>query len=171
MTSMPFRERVVALVAIAASLVAPAAVQAKDIRGTPGPDVLEGWGLGENDTIHGLGGDDAIRGLGGHDRVFGGAGNDWLRGDPRKDLVVGGPGNDRVGGGGSDDVLRGGQGDDVLHPGLGDDIVRGGPGDDLVKAGGDVHVDRIRCGSGWDIVILDGGDRAGASCEVLIRLS
>jgi Ca2+-binding RTX toxin-like protein len=167
------------LAAAVASLAGPAAVAAKDIRGTAGPDVLSGWCCGDDDTIEGLGGDDVIRGLGGDDRLFGGAGRDWVRGDPDRDLVAGGPGDDRVGGGGSDDVLRGGPGDDILHPGLGDDVVRAGPGDDVVNVDGDaprpwrprrIHVDRVHCGGGWDIVVLDAPDVAGPSCEVLIRV-
>ena len=167
-----------ALLAVAlAAMAGPSRVHARDIDGTSGPDTLGGWCCGQDDTIRGLQGADEIRGLGGHDRVHGGAGDDWVRGDPNRDLVAGGPGDDRVGGGGSDDVLRGGLGDDWLHPGLGDDVVRGGPGDDVIDAAGDaprawrprrVHVDRIHCGGGWDLVVLDVADVADLSCEALV---
>jgi hypothetical protein len=91
------RHAAIAVVALVACLAAPPAAAARDIRGTSGPDRLEGTGFDGSDTIHALGGDDWVRGYGGHDRLF--------------------------------------------------------------------------CGGGWDLVVLDGPDVADPNCESLIRTS
>ena len=93
------------VVAVLASLMLALAgpAEAKQIRGTKGPDRIVGTGKG--DVIKALRGNDRVRGRGGRDRLVGGRGADRLLGgrgadrlnavDGRRDrLVSGGPGKD-----------------------------------------------------------------------------
>lgn len=105
-------------------------------------------------------GDDRVRARGGHDRV------DTAYG---RDFVDAGPGNDVVHTHGNDDRLIGGTGVDHLLPGDGEDVVSAGPGRDAVVTNGDGRVDRIRCGTGLDIVQADRADRVARDCEVIRR--
>jgi Ca2+-binding RTX toxin-like protein len=74
------------------------------IRGTPGPDHLQGnaknniiCGLGGNDVIRGRGGDDILVGGAGQDRLYGGAGDDEIFArDGYRDEIYGGPGTDTL---------------------------------------------------------------------------
>jgi Ca2+-binding RTX toxin-like protein len=86
-----------------------------DIRGTDGPDRLQG--TANNDEIRGEGGNDVLIGL---------AGNDRLRGDDGNDTLSGGAGNDRLRGDHGNDILTGGVGSDrfIFNLQGGDDIVR-----------------------------------------------
>ncbi|MGH8823013.1 MAG: ExeM/NucH family extracellular endonuclease [Jiangellaceae bacterium] len=82
------------------------------IRGTDGPDVING--TNKSDVIMGLGGDDVIRGGNAEDVICGGGGDDTLRGENAADVLLGGFGDDVLSGGNGDDVLIGGPGEDVL---------------------------------------------------------
>jgi Ca2+-binding RTX toxin-like protein len=112
------------------------------LRGTPGPDVI--CGFGGNDRIYGFGGDDILLGGEGNDRIYGGDGDDRAMGGPGRDLIngnlgvdvlEGGDDRDTINGGGQDDVIRGGEGNDLLNGGSHDDLIFGGPGNDRILAG------------------------------------
>jgi len=104
------------------------------INGTPGRDELDGSAGG--DLIDGAGGRDRIRGLAGDDCLTGGLGRDRVSGD---------------------------DGADRLHGGAGRDRLRGAAGDDRIDARGK-GPDRVRCGPGRDVALLDPRDRA-RGCE------
>ena len=92
---------------------------AQDIRGTFGPDNLEG--SNQKDRIYGLGAKDTLRGLGGNDDCYGGSGFD---------VIDCGDGNDRIDGGFGEDDLSGGLGNDKILAADGrEDQVDCGPGD------------------------------------------
>ncbi len=126
--------------------------------GTDGRDQITGRDT--RDVILSGAGDDRVRARGGHDRV------DTAYG---RDFVDAGPGNDVVHTHGNDDHLLGGSGVDHLLPGDGEDIVSAGPGRDAVVASGDGRVDRIRCGTGLDLVQADRADRIARDCEIIRR--
>ena len=116
---------------------------ARELRGTPRPDELQGGDRG--DLILALGGADRVRGRRGHD------------------CLVGGSGGDRLLGGKGDDRLTGGRGDDRLDGGPGRNAYDAGPGDDRIKARNGQR-ERVRCGSGNDWVRADPEDRL-RGCE------
>ena len=138
-----------------------------DLVGTDAGDRLEG--TAGNEHAAGYAGDDEVLAFGGADCVAGGLGNDRIH------L---GPGDDEASGGIGADHLYGGPGDDVLVPGLGPDHVDGGEGHDLLRdergdvqpdvlIGGEGHdviravdfsADRIECGPGYDVAIVDAFD-------------
>jgi hypothetical protein len=67
------------------------------------------------------------------------------------------------------DVLRGGPGHDRLWGGMGRDRVVGGAGNDRINVV-DWAKDRVRCGSGRDVVFADEVDTiAGGGCEQVRR--
>ena len=161
--------------------------------GGGGNDVMSG-GAG-NDRISGGGGNDRLNGGDGDDRLSGGFGDDRLSGGRGNDRLAGGFGNDRLAGGMSNDVLDGGTGNDLmdggtgtdkLAGGLGSDKIKGGPGSDTIVGGpgkdtvnggpgndrivaGDGLVDKITCGTGYDIVTADKDDKVAKDCEVVRR--
>jgi hypothetical protein len=92
-------------------------------------------------------------------RVVGTSGADLLRGTTKRDVIQGKGGNDR---------LRGLAGNDVLNGGGGRDVLLGGAGDDRLEAR-DGSQDRLTCGSGRDVAIVDPADKAGPDCEVVRR--
>ena len=126
--------------------------------GTDGRDRITGRDT--RDVILSGAGDDQVHARGGHDRV------DTAYG---RDFVDAGPGNDVVHTHGNDDRLIGGSGVDHLLPGDGEDVVSAGPGRDAVVANGDGRVDRIRCGTGLDVVEADRADRVARDCEIIRR--
>jgi hypothetical protein len=105
-----------------------------------------------------------------------GPGNDKLEVRGRVQVgAVGGPGADAISGSSRDDYLRGGSrgdvlkgrsGDDELIANRGPDSARGGVGDDrLVLADAD-RDERIGCGRGDDVALVDRGlDPAPHGCE------
>jgi TolB protein len=93
------------------------------------------------DRIEGTSAEDLICGLGAADRIGGRDGADTL---------FGGPGADRIDGGGGADVLVGESGADVI----------------LARDG---RPDRIACGSGRDVAIVDRRDRIVGGCELVRR--
>jgi hypothetical protein len=151
----------------------------------PGPTgLLRPAGSGEDELqgdsarnpLVGFGGDDELSGGDGEDHLHAGAGDDSLSGGDHADLLHGRRGDDRsLGGDGSDDVL-GGKGDDFSHGGDGGDQVfddqgadhlRGGRGNDRFWAH-DGDRDRIDCGPGEDIALIDRRDVA-SDCEHVYR--
>jgi hypothetical protein len=123
-----------------------ASVPGSVIAGDDGPNTLVSGGPGV--TLRGLGGDDVL------------VGSDY------GETLEGGAGRDR---------LTGGFGDDVLDPGAGSDTVDGDrQADDGFAAGNDRvtardgEIDRIGCGIGADVAVLDPDDVADA-CEQVDR--
>jgi Ca2+-binding RTX toxin-like protein len=149
------------------------------IRALAGPDVLAG-GLGR-DFIHAGLGDDVSAGQ---------AGRDVMAGGPADDRQDGGPGNDRIFANRGVDESWGGPGDDVLWAMARKDVVpgpdgavdtvadtlHGGAGDDRFRTR-DGEGDRIDCGDGRDVAVLDTVDvivdataeNAIGSCELVHR--
>jgi len=119
----------------------------RELRGTRGPDVLNGGSGG--DLILGLGGADLERGRGG---------DDCLVGDADRDRLLGGDGYDR---------LTGGRGADRLEGGGGRNAYDAGPGNDRVDARNGRR-ETVICGSGEDRVRADAADHL-VGCEHLIR--
>jgi len=126
---------------------APSASCASELSGTAGRDRLQGTdaselirGLRGRDRISGRGGDDCLYGNKGRDRIHGGAGDDFIHAGNARDRVIGGPGADRI---------------------------KSGSGDDKVKAR-DGEADRITCGKGRDLAVVDRADRV-RGCERVRR--
>jgi hypothetical protein len=111
--------------------------------GTPGPDVICGFGgndfidgRGGNDKLLGGAGRDQLRGGRGRDRLSGGPGGDGLWGGPDGDRLIGGPGKDRMfGQGGPDSLLARDGRRDMLSGGPGKDTVSRDRRDDVAGAG------------------------------------
>jgi Tol biopolymer transport system component len=102
---------------------------------------------------------DSLVGTDGTDGIYGFRGDDRIRAGGRPDYLEGGPGDDLLDGGRSDDRLYGGPGHDRLYGGLGFDAI----------VANDGSKDRVRCGSGYDIVWADRGDAVARDCELVIR--
>ena len=146
----------VILLGLAATVVFAAAATAARldvIRGTDGPDNLNGTASG--DLIYGKGGNDDVRAHDGNDVVYAGQGNDVVRGGPGNDAVFGGAGND------------------VIWPGAGADVQFGGPGNDVLHAlANDNQIDILDCGRGYDVASVIEHDPVRLhACEQVIRLS
>jgi hypothetical protein len=119
---------------------------AREIRGTVGPDVLNG--NSGDDLILGFSGDDRERGRGGDDCLVGGEGRDRL---------LGGSGYDRLTGGSGADLLEGDRGHNAYDAGSGDDQVYARNG----------RRETVLCGPGNDRVRADATDRLVA-CEHVV---
>jgi Ca2+-binding RTX toxin-like protein len=65
-----------------------------------------------------------------------------------------------------DDDICGDQGDDDLAGNAGNDVVVGGPGNDKINVR---HhgLDKVRCGSGHDVVKASRNDKVASNCEVV----
>ena len=144
-------------------------------RGSAGRDVLLGTRFGDrllgrsgHDTLLARRGNDCLNGGAGADRGFGERGNDRLIGGGGRDRLVAGAGRDRLWGNGAADRLFGGPGRDNLSGGLGRDVLLGGPGPDRILAR-DGRQDRIRCGTGRDLVKADSRDNVERGCERVVR--
>ena len=169
------------------------------IRGTDGPDVLNGTSY--TDIITGLAGDDELLGRDGEDRLSGGAGGDTVLGgklgdrleggygadlliggfepDPPThvdDTLFGGPGPDDLRGGPGPDILSGDVGNDVLRGGPDADTLFGGPGNDRIFASGDPRDDSgrpvrdiVRCGAGRHDVAFVDRQDRVSGCETIHR--
>jgi Ca2+-binding RTX toxin-like protein len=164
------------------------------IAGTAAGDFL--LGLGGDDRIQGLAGDDCLFGGNGRDRLSGGQGADYASGEAAADRISGGEGRDRLDGGAGADRISGGNAADTIAGGAGPDRISGGSGVDRINggAGGDVisggsgrdniagaqgrdrinvsrgSLDRVRCGSGRDVVRADRRDRVARDCEIVTRV-
>jgi hypothetical protein len=113
---------------------------ARDLRGTPGPDVLDGGDRG--DLIFALGGADRVRGNRGHDCIVGGRGDDRLLGGKGDDRLTGSKGADRMDGGPGRNAYDAAAGADRIKARNGQrELVRCGPGEDWVRADSN---DRLR---------------------------
>jgi Tol biopolymer transport system component len=115
------------------------------------------------DVIVGSTGADTIDGRGGNDRICGRGGRDDVRGGRGSDRLLGGAGNDRLRGGRGNDLLEGAAGNDAIDGRAGRDRIVGGSGDDTVPTAGTFR-DRVDCGLGRDVVIVDPLDRV-LRCE------
>jgi Ca2+-binding RTX toxin-like protein len=151
------------------------------------------------DKIFGGSGNDALKGGDSRDRMYGGPGNDTSEGENGNDRMAGGTGDDVQNGGEGNDTIYanlgndtsyGGNGNDRLwalargdvHPGpngevdQAGDALDGGPGNDVFRTR-DGEVDRITCGDGFDLALLDTvdvitdatPDNLNGSCERVIR--
>jgi Ca2+-binding RTX toxin-like protein len=156
------------------------ATSARDVHaGSARTDVVHG-GLGD-DLLGGASGNDCLYGQQGADRLFGGAGDDVLIGGGGDDALVGEAGadkldgafgRDRLSGGRGDDTLLGGAGGDRLSDHAGRDTLSGGGGNDRIdardaSAAGRIGRDTVRCGTGFDLAIVDAGDRVASDCELV----
>ena len=161
------------------------------ILGLSGDDLLHG-GKGGFDCLFGGNGKDTMDGYTLGDVLAGGRGADLLTGGSGADLVKGGPGNDflcenleedlnqeacgfpydsyssygRIGYPDRDRLL-GGPGNDRIQADYGRDLIAGGPGRDRIFSRDDAR-DRVRCGSGRDVVLADPVDRV-SGCEIVKR--
>ena len=130
-------------------------------------------GTRKRDRITGSRDGDRILGGAGNDRLWGGAGPDCVFGQGGNDLLSGGSGDDVLEGGAGADRLTGGPGRNQLRGGAGRDVLRGGPEADRLDAGtgNDTVVskdrarDRVVCGKGRDVALVDRLDRVSRSCE------
>jgi len=93
---------------------------------------------------------------------------DRLTGTTAGDRMLGLAGNDVLKGLAGDDCLTGGAGRDRLIGGAGKDQLVGGAGPDTVRAR-DRVADRVTCGAGRDVAVVDKVDRVGKDCEVIRR--
>jgi len=119
------------------------------------------------DACRGAAGDDDLEGAGGDDLLDAGAGDDRLFGRFGADRLLGGVGDDELEGGRGRDRLDGGPGRDQLNGGFDADRLTGGDGDDrLVARGG--GTDRVDCGRGVDVAVVDSRDRV-RGCERVDR--
>jgi hypothetical protein len=125
-------------------------------------------GSRDGDRILGGAGGDRLTGGGGPDCVFGQAGDDVLSGGAGDDLLEGGTGGDRLSGGAGHNQLRGGAGRDVVRGGPETDRLDAGAGNDLVVSA-DKSPDRVACGKGRDVAVVDKRDRVSRSCERVKR--
>lgn len=134
------------------------------ILGLGGADSLDG-GRGA-DCVDGGSGNDRIAGGIGSDRVIGDGGNDTLRGDLDNDIISGGSGNDKISGGAGADRLNGGVGRDILSGNYGADRIDAGRGNDIINIATQGPPASAKCGSGNDIIRLNGKERRRISgCE------
>lgn len=132
--------------------------------GTGGPDRLTGLGKGPNQT-RGLGGGDTINGGFGTDCLAGEGGDDEIRGGTQGDLIEGGAGDDKLLGTGLRSLGR--SGNDTLVGGPGEDIISASDGADRILAH-DGGRDRIDCGPGQDVALVDDVDIVSRCEHVLV---
>jgi polysaccharide deacetylase/hemolysin type calcium-binding protein len=89
-----------------------------------------------------------------------------VQGGPEAETLIGTRKADRIFGRGGDDRLVGGPGNDLLVGGPGRDTIIGGPGADRISAA-DGEPDKIDCGPGRDVAVVDRLDTVAADCEVV----
>jgi Ca2+-binding RTX toxin-like protein len=144
------------------------------VRGTAGPDQIAAFSPGLR--VLGLAGADRLFGAGGGG-LYGGPGDDLIRAGRSRDQSSGGAGDDEIVGGIGRDYIRGGAGADRLRGSRGNDRIDAGPGGDSVFGGdgGDVlrtrdgERDRVSCGRGADVAIVDRVDTVSRTCERVQR--
>ncbi len=152
---------------------------AKVLTGTAGEDRLVG--TDRNDRLDGRGGEDSLKGRRATDRLKGSRGADRLKGNRGNDRLWGGHGADTLNGGEGNDVLRALERADVTPGPNGEvdtvaDTLDGGNGNDLFRTR-DGESDKITCGAGTDVALLDPVDvitdaspaNLNGSCEVVRR--
>lgn len=93
---------------------------------------------------------------------------DTLNGTPQADRLLGLGGNDTLAGREAGDHLLGGGGEDKVRGGLGTDTMRGEAGADVLLAR-DGAIDRVDCGGGIDVAVVDSADKVAANCEDVER--
>jgi peptidoglycan/xylan/chitin deacetylase (PgdA/CDA1 family) len=98
--------------------------------------------------------------------VQGGPAPETLVGTAKADQIFGRGAGDSLFGRAGNDRLIGGPGDDSINGGTGRDTILGGPGDDRILAD-DGYPDKINCGPGWDVAVVDELDTVAANCEVV----
>jgi Ca2+-binding RTX toxin-like protein len=142
------------------------------VAGGPGADLLiPGPGIGPN-TISGGPGIDTVsyenRAANRPVQISldntandGQAGLDRIAGDVENER--GGRGNDTIVGDGGSNLLEGGQGNDLIDGRGGLDFLDGGSGNDRLLAR-DGHQDRVACGEGNDVAVVDAFDSVDG-CE------
>jgi RTX calcium-binding nonapeptide repeat (4 copies) len=91
-------------------------------------------------------------------------------GTPRADRLVGTVRADTIRGLAGADTLVGLGGPDFLEGGPGRDALDAGAGNDRVAVSYDGAADRVRCGSGSDVVAADAADSVAADCELVGRM-
>jgi Ca2+-binding RTX toxin-like protein len=162
--------RTTIIVAASALAIVPSAALAATIQGDDGGERLTGTRF--TDTINGGAGNDRIAGLAGDDQLAGGPGNDRIFANLGRDTSYGGAGDDDLWALARGDVQPG-PGGAVDQTG---DTLDGGPGDDRFHTR-DGEVDRITCGDGYDVALLDRVDvitdatptDLNGSCEKVVR--
>jgi hypothetical protein len=92
-----------------------------------------------------------------------------IEGTERGEHLLGTQRSDSIFGRGGNDTLAGAAGGDFLSGGRGRDVVDGGPGNDRLVVQYDGSRDRVRCGSGLDIVNADLSDTVSTDCETVAR--
>ena len=100
-------------------------------------------------------------------RKIGDSGPDFLSGTSEGDRIKGKGGDDNLRGKAGDDCLSGGTENDRLNGGSGEDLLKGGAGNDAIYAR-DGEPDRVRCGFGIDVAVVDAQDTVKA-CETVHR--
>jgi Ca2+-binding RTX toxin-like protein len=90
----------------------------------------------------------------GNDKLYGRDGEDYLEGDTGRDSLVGGSSPDTLDAATSDNPL-----------GLAD-IIKAGDGHDIIE-GENQKSDRIACGAGEDVALVDSFDRVSRDCELI----
>jgi hypothetical protein len=144
------------------------------LSGGPGNDTLNG-GTGNDtlvaDSVDGSDGADTLSGGPGNDTIDyrlrtcpmtvtigDGAANDGCLGEHDNivdtEHFLSGSGNDHITGSAAAEVIDGGSGADVIDGGGGADELLGGPGEDTILAVDGVP-DRVSCGPGNDVAVLD----------------
>jgi Ca2+-binding RTX toxin-like protein len=144
--------------------------------GGPGDDNIDGGtdadeltGDDDNDRVVARGADDRAKGGPGKDRVQGSGGEDMVNGDGGKDTARGGTGDDRVTGGPGNDKVQSQGGEDRVSGGDGKDQIRAGGGNDDVDSA-DGFRDKVKCGLGFDVAVVDVKDRVNDDCnEVTVK--
>lgn len=91
---------------------------------------------------------------------------DVLAGTDERDVLCGFGGNDSLVGRGNSDTLVAGAGADFLDGGPGRDLLLADEGDDTILAS-DGETDRIDCGAGSDLAVVDRSDQV-ANCESVV---
>jgi Ca2+-binding RTX toxin-like protein len=155
--------------------------------GGEGRDTVDG--RANNDTVRGGGGRDLLIGGPDNDVLEGGAdtdtasyedhtapvnvtldnlANDGQTGETDRvasdvENLIGGSGDDTLTGDAGANDIDGGEGGDVIDPGAGPDFVDGGAGNDRISAR-DGAQDRIQCGDGNDLAVIDAFDTV-IGCE------
>ena len=143
------------------SIVADDSAQRFDFSGTEFLNVASVILNGGNDTLYSSAQSDVIQAGSGHDLIYGNQGNDSIFGGNHSDTVYGGEGDDTLDGSQGADFLYGGAGNDTLIGGSDCDYLDGGEGDDVFTIAGnsmDAWQDHIQGGSGFDQIIVSGGD-------------
>lgn len=110
---------------------------------------------------------DRIGGTEGCDRILAKAGEDSVHAGGDKDKVFGGRDADYMYGGEAKDELRGGDGKDFIFGGTGSDELFGDADNDHVISADDAESDRVYCGPGANVALVDPEGKVADDCEIL----